>query len=141
MISSSKCGTLGHFIRVNLMNNLPKGIDLYGRNINPIDSKNEGLDNYRFSIAIENYNTDYYFSEKILDCFLTCTIPIYWGPKFVEHTFNPKGIIWLEDAKDICIFNEMYYNDRIDAIKQNYEYALLHNVNPKNIMQKIIMEN
>lgn len=141
MISSSKCGTLGHFIRVNLMNNLPKCVDLYGRHVNPIDSKNDALDSYRYSIAIENYNTDYYFSEKLLDCFLTCTIPIYWGPKFVNSTFNQKGIIWLDEVNDICNLDEKYYNDRIGVIKQNYEYALLHNVNPKNVMLKLINEN
>ena len=32
-----------------------------------------------FHIAIENVSQRSYFSEKLLDCFLTRTVPVYWG--------------------------------------------------------------
>ena len=43
-----------------------------------------------FSVCIENDVYDTYFTEKILDCFATGTIPIYKGTKnkLVIQTFN-----------------------------------------------------
>tara|TARA_Y100000592_G_C5474605_1_gene321516 strand:- start:208 stop:387 length:180 start_codon:yes stop_codon:yes gene_type:complete len=53
-------------------------VEKYGSGAgNPIDKKEEGLTNYLFSLAIENSKIDNYFSEKLLDCFATSTIPIY----------------------------------------------------------------
>jgi hypothetical protein len=45
-----------------------------------------------FGVAIENVSHRGWFTEKILDCFLLKTIPIYWGCSNIEDYFNPKGI-------------------------------------------------
>ena len=36
-------------------------------------------EDYMFHIAIENFTTPYYMSEKVLNCFICSTMPIYWG--------------------------------------------------------------
>ena len=47
----------------------------------------------RFHVAIENCRMPDYFTEKIMDCFVTETVPIYWGCTNIEEYFNPEGLI------------------------------------------------
>ena len=54
-----------------------------------------------YSVVIENCKRDYYFTEKLIDCFLTGTIPIYWGCPSIGDYFNTKGIIIVDDIDDI----------------------------------------
>ena len=116
--------------------------------INPIKNKEDGLKNYYYSIAIENDNTDNYFSEKILDCFMTCTIPIYWGTEYVNEVFNSKGILNLKtftDLSEIKKLDKTYYCDNIDAVVENYFLAQKENryLNHllKNILFKLYIKN
>jgi glycosyltransferase involved in cell wall biosynthesis len=66
----------------------------------PNDNK-EHLFNSAFSIAIESTREKNYFSEKLIDCLLTKTIPFYWGCPNVEEFFDPSGIITFENADDL----------------------------------------
>ena len=50
---------------------------VFGRGYDPIEFKIDGLKDYRFSVVIENCKRDYWFTEKLIDCFVTGTIPIY----------------------------------------------------------------
>ena len=50
---------------------------------------------YRFHICIENFVTQSYFSEKIINPLLCETTPIYLGCKTIEDTF-PKEVITLK---------------------------------------------
>ena len=79
-----------------------------------------------FSVVLENDQYDDYFTEKILDCFATGIVPIYWGTKNIGDYFNTDGIIQV--PKNVESINSlvnsltpsMYY-DRMDAIKDNFE--------------------
>ena len=88
--------------------------------------KSQGLNDYMFSVVLENAQYDDYFTEKITDCFATGTIPIYWGTKNIGNYFNSDGIIQIpKDTEEVnSIINSltahMYY-DRMDAIKDNFE--------------------
>lgn len=87
----------------------------------------ETLTDYRYSIAIENYISPFYFTEKILNCFAAMTIPIYVGATEIEKFFNPDGIIKI-DRMD---YNEL---DKIikKCCKEDYEerlYAVIDNFN------------
>ncbi|MDB2522374.1 glycosyltransferase family 10 [Planktomarina temperata] len=53
-----------------------------------MDDKLESLRDYRFHIAIENSSYDGYFTEKITDCFLAGTYPIYYGCKNLDQYFQ-----------------------------------------------------
>jgi hypothetical protein len=120
MISSNKGMTPGHQERLNWINKLSEKVDLYGRGFKEIDLKEQGLSDYMFSVAIENCQYNGYFTEKILDCFATGTIPIYLGCTNIDEYFNPEGIINL--SEDLDISPEIYYN-KMDAIKENFEKA------------------
>ncbi len=68
-------------------------VDCYGRGIRPIKSKEPTIVPYRFSVAMENTQHDYNFTEKLIDCFLAETVPIYWGPPSITEFFDHRGIL------------------------------------------------
>lgn len=89
--------------------------------IKPIDYLGE----YRFSVIFENYQDDLYFTEKILNCFATGTIPIYMGAKNIGTLFDDKGIIKFSKPKELfdILMNitESDYLEKLDAVKKNFE--------------------
>lgn len=127
MIGSSKNTTTGHKFRQKVMKR--GGIfDLYGRGTRPIDKKEEGLQEYCFSIAIENTQGRYNITEKLLDCFLTRTIPIYWGGSEANDMFDSKGILsfrTLEELDNILdnLSFELYHS-LIDSVEENFNRCI-----------------
>tara|TARA_R110000868_G_scaffold8986_1_gene45523 strand:- start:12557 stop:14173 length:1617 start_codon:yes stop_codon:yes gene_type:complete len=126
-VASTKSFFPGHIKRLEIINQTKHRYDLYGRGFKEISSKLEALKDYRYSIAIENEITNNYFTEKINDCFLTGTIPIYYGCPNISSFYNEKGIIIFNSVEElneiIDNISEEDYNSRIDAIKENYEKA------------------
>jgi hypothetical protein len=131
MICSNNQLTEGHRDRLQWVNKLTGVADIYGRGINPISRKEDGLIDYMFSVAIENSSYASYFTEKILDCFATGTIPIYKGSPDIGNFFNKEGIIILDDNFDFSTLNNDLYYSKMDAIKDNFErvkeYIVLEN--------------
>lgn len=126
IISSNKNITSGHKIRHRCIQELKKlkyEVSLYGSGYNYIESKNKGLDDYCFSITIENSKVNGYFTEKILDCFLTGTIPIYWGDPSIGEIFDINGIIILNSLDDILNINFEMYEKMLPYVIKNYEIA------------------
>lgn len=79
IIASDKKQTEGHRLRHEAIAALKGKVDVFGRGYNPIDYKLDALKDYKFSIVIENERTPGFFTEKLIDCILTGTIPLYWG--------------------------------------------------------------
>jgi hypothetical protein len=75
--------------------------ECFGRGINEIKSKEDALMPYCFSIAMENDISDCYYTEKLIDCFLAGTIPIYWGTKAVSRYFDDEGILFFDNLDDL----------------------------------------
>jgi len=46
-----------------------------------------------FHVAVENVRQANYFTEKLIDCFLTRTVPVYWGCPNIGDFFDLAGII------------------------------------------------
>jgi hypothetical protein len=125
MISSGKDWISGHRFRLEIVKNISTKIDFFGRDTNPIDRKEDALNEYMFSIAMENCKKDYYFTEKLIDCFRTKTIPIYWGCPSIGNFFDVNGILTfntVEELKSILLnlTNEYYYS-KIKSIEFNYK--------------------
>ena len=74
IIASNKSHLPGHQQRMHMLEQLKDYAPLFGRGFNEVEYKEEALADYMFSVAIEN--ADDWFTEKILDCFLTGTVPI-----------------------------------------------------------------
>lgn len=126
-IASNKRRAPGHLLRQRVRQRLPSTVDAFGRGFRELPRKVDGLRDYRFSIAVENCRRDTYFTEKLIDCFLTGTIPIYWGTKRVLEHFDSKGILFFDDVEDLLPLlpklDEGEYQRRRSAVLQNYELA------------------
>lgn len=80
-----------------------------------IADKWDGLAPYDYSIAIENSQHENYFTEKITDCFLSFTMPFYWGCPNLSTFFDERSFVTLDlkdfkssiDAIDGCIAAEL----------------------------------
>jgi hypothetical protein len=145
MIYSGKTFMPGHRLRHRVAEATLlafKDIDLFGRgSAHPIERKEEGLDEYRFSIAIENSRADNYFTEKLLDCFATGTIPIYWGCPNLGKWFNMDGVITFDTAADIpLILKGCEYQRHIKAAKENMERMREFEVTDDWIYQHVLRE-
>ena len=135
MMISKKRFTEGQNLRHEIANKYSNHIDLMGRifdhkKFEKIDSCKE----YAFSIVVENCKEDYYFTEKIIDCFLTGTVPIYCGCPSIDKFFNKKGLITFNTVDELekIIKDENYlisfYTDNANDILENFEIALNHKI-------------
>ena len=66
-----------------------------------IENKIKFLTSYKFSIAMENTEGDGYVSEKIIESFLSGTIPIYYGDYMIDEYINPDSYILIKGEKDL----------------------------------------
>lgn len=128
IIASGKKQTVGQKLRHSIIDDCKDQIDgLYGRGYKEVQKKIEGLKNYRFHIVIENDKKDFWFTEKLIDCFATGTVPIYCGCPSIGAFFNTEGILefnTVEEFKEILKnTGEKLYNDMLPAIKQNFEIS------------------
>jgi hypothetical protein len=131
-------------VREILLRNLP--IDIYGRgcskymNIN--DSRLKGvfennlemLYDYEFTICVENFVSNHYFSEKVIDPLLCNTMPIYLGCTNIESYF-PEQTVCLsgELKKDIQLIIHILshpekYRKTIDIPLVKSKVFLLKNI-------------
>lgn len=131
MICSKKASTEFHRLRIDTARKLRNlGLaDVFGNldGGSRFEKKEATLEEYRFQVVIENGVDSYYFSEKILDCFLEMVIPVYVGATKIGEFFNPDGIIQVKPEdyehidKIVKKLDARYYDEHIDAIKDNYQ--------------------
>lgn len=80
-----------------------------------------------FHIAIDSYKKINHYSEKLIDCFLTYTIPIYWGCTNIGDFFDKRGIIEVDSVDEIIqscnwLNKDLYYARK--GVHENYCLAL-----------------
>lgn len=129
MVCSDKDMCEGHRKRRWLANVLKGTIDTYGAfDGGEFASNHDIYAPYMFNVAVENYKTTYYFTEKICNCFATKTIPIYYGAQYINRPFDIRGMICVYNINSIPdIINSLrghekeYYDDHIEFILDNYE--------------------
>ena len=142
MICGDKSATLGHRLRRRVFDKI-KNVERFASSRSPMAKTNVqvlssdisakakvALAPFRFHIAVENVSETNYFSEKIIDCFLLRTIPIYWGCPNIADFFDPDGIIHVKDEEDLLdtvhkLFenNESVYAAKASAINNNFNKA------------------
>ncbi len=127
-VTSNQTNLNGHKRRMKFLNLLrdKTEFDLYGRGFNFIQDKWDGIASYKYSLAIENFQNEYYWSEKIADCFLSWTMPIYFGCTKITDYFPAEAIIQLDniDSPDIVKkIQEISRSDRWEKSIEAIEYA------------------
>jgi hypothetical protein len=100
-----------------------------GKESNPVlRGGKEGLFlDYQYAVVIENTRQNNYFTEKLMDCLLTKTIPIYYGCPNISNWFDTRGWIIL-DTTSANDFNAKCrhlppYNMFLPVIEANHERA------------------
>jgi hypothetical protein len=141
IICSNKNFLSGHRLRHECINKFKDKIDIYGNGYNAIESKLEALKDYRFQIVIENSKKDFWFTEKLIDCFVTGTIPIYYGCDSIGDFFDKNGIISfasLEELNNILenLTTELY-KSKLDSIKNNFKISKKYILSENTIFEKI----
>jgi len=91
-----------------------------------IKDKIKFLSSYKFSISMENTKGDGYSSEKIIDSFLSGTIPIYYGNDMLDEYINKNSYILVKGHKDIK--NKIRYIKKIDNNDDKYKKMLKENL-------------
>ncbi len=85
------------------------------------------LKDYMFQIVMENNISDTYFSEKLIDCLVTGTIPIYRGTRRSGKFFDPDGILHFDTMEQLLeilqnLTPQSYYA-RLEAVRANFVAA------------------
>lgn len=97
VISSNKAFSRGHVDRLRFMEKLKERygdkIDIYGRGNRGFADKWEVLAPYKYHIVIENSTGDYYWTEKLADCYLAGTFPIYHGCTNISDFFPDRAFV------------------------------------------------
>jgi hypothetical protein len=141
----------GHVYRHKLVKCILKSslpIDIYGRGCQYYENiddarikgtfeKNEPYEEYKFHICIENFQSNHYFSEKIINPLLCETTPIYLGCSNIENYFPKKTIILTgNENTDMFILEEICKNP--DFYKKNiHQREIEEIVNPLKNLNKI----
>ncbi len=73
-------------------NNKPKITDNYNS-----EKFIDIISDYKFIVTMENSRESYYITEKILQGFLSSSIPIYWGSKNIHKYFNTNRFINIDE--------------------------------------------
>ena len=144
MIYSDKQNLEGHRLRHTVAAKVP-GIDLYGRGTaRPLAQKEDALLDYRFSIVIENSRAKDYFTEKLVDCLVIGTVPIYWGCPNISDYFDTRGMYIVNSLQEIeslvGSLTENDYINKIEYIKSNCEVAKTYAVTEDWIFTNILKQ-
>jgi hypothetical protein len=123
MIASNKVICSEHVFRQQMINKFSNQCDHYGRGFRELSNKEDGLRDYCFSITMENGTYSNMFTEKITDCFMTGTIPVYYGIPNIGDFFNKDGIIVLNEEFKIEDLSFDLYNSKINAVIDNFKRA------------------
>ena len=129
----------GHVLRHNVYNTLSRvkhmGVKaIYstfnrdGDYFNDINGKDYIFNTSQYSIVIENSRHRNYFTEKLIDSFMSLTIPIYWGCPNINDYFDGSGIITFNNIDELytkisMLTPELYYS-KLPVIEKNYKQAL-----------------
>lgn len=100
------------------------GIENY--NNNPVLGKEKNpLFDSQFHICIENVKRRNWWTEKLEDCMQTKTVPIYYGCPNIDDWFDTRGIIIVDNLKDIIdACNDLTsekYQEMLPYVEDNYK--------------------
>ena len=120
-VVSTKRISPGHSWRIDLAEALKHyfgdEMDLWGFGWRPLHDKRDAIDQYKYTLAIENDLSEHYWTEKLSDAILGYSIPIYAGASKVQSYFEGE-IPQIKYASDM--------DDALNSVKNilNKEYKL-----------------
>lgn len=147
VVSSFKTFSGGHVARRRFVNKLIERygdkLDVFGEKVNDFCDKWDVTAPYKYQIVIENCRNKNYWTEKIGDCFLSNTYPIYFGCNNINDYFNEKSYTEIdihnpEKAMEIIddVINEDLFSKRQSELQQS-KLKVLDNYNMFNRLAEI----
>ncbi len=147
--SAKQMAHTAHRARFTLIKNIAEAIpecDWYGYGVKPLTKKYEALDEYKYSLAIENHIAPGHWSEKIADVLLAEALPFYAGDPNLEKVLPPESFIRIpidNPSEAIRIVKEAIanneYEKRLPAIRAA-KHLLLTKYNMWAQILKVIRE-
>ena len=151
-IVGSKVSTEGHRLRQGLLTNEKSfpSIEFFVSNNNLTvknlfrkkkqlvgPSKFKTFQYFQFQVVIENSRQTNYFTEKLMDCLITKTIPIYWGCPNISKFFDTTGWIIFDNLSDLKfklgLLNPTYYSSYESVINSNFQRCFEYSKIDENI--------
>lgn len=130
LITSNKNFTQGHRNRVKFVEYILSKkldfIDVYGNGYKPIPDKLDVLTKYKYAVIIENCSYPDYWTEKLSDCFLAGSYPLYYGAPNISDYFDEGSytkINILEMDKAISIIKSAIDNNLYELNKKSVSNA------------------
>lgn len=133
-VTSSSNMNPGHQPRLDFLDYIQKTdlpFEVYGRGIRPLDIKHDVLFPAKYSLAVENYSAENYWTEKIADAFLGWCMPVYYGCKNIEKYFPANSLIKIDihdkegSVKKIRqAIEEDWWGQNLDAIAEARELVM-----------------
>jgi hypothetical protein len=130
IVASNKRFAVGHRFRHEIIDKLHNkhNFDLWGSGYNRFDDTPEErvkpFKDYRYNIVVENGRMDNYFTDKILDCFATGSIPIYCGDPKISEIFDERGFYTFNTIDELdTILSSISiedYNSKLPYIIENH---------------------
>lgn len=146
LIASSKASLEGHKLRHRMADWIRRekaDVALLGRAYQALEDKKDGLEPFLFSVVIENCREPGYFTEKLIDCLLCDTIPIYWGAPDIAEFFDTRGMVICENEAElrdaVLRLGEGDYERLIPFGRQNRERARQY-LDPRGAATRIVAE-
>jgi hypothetical protein len=129
-IASNKRELPGQAMRHEAIRCFPS-INPYGIDYEPLPNvpghKIHGMRDYMFHLACEASDRDWSFSDKLVDCFMTGCVPVYWGFPDTKRFFNKEGIIRISGVDHLAavlptLTPELYASMAME-VAENFERA------------------
>jgi len=100
----------------------------------------------QFSLVIENSREINYFSEKLLDCLLSRTVPVYFGCPNIRDYFDTRGWILISSTnpddveqellEKLGALNEQSYSN--SPVEENFVRALKYSDFAENVVGALV---
>jgi len=147
VICSNKRMSEGHRQRIEFVEKLEEAlrgqVDVFGSGRNEVADKWSAIADYEYHVVVENSRINDYWTEKLSDCYLAWSFPIYYGCPNLDKYFSQDAYAAIdiyridESIKTIrhLIENDCY-RSRLDALTAARELVLnQYNIFP--VMEKI----
>lgn len=132
-VTSSKADAEGHKLRLEIYDYLETidyagDLEIFQHKSPPFhQNRNDFFNNAMFHIAVENSMTYNYFTEKLIDCFASRTIPIYYGCVNIGDWFDTRGIIQFSNLNELKYILDNITSDeyarRLLYVEENFNRA------------------
>lgn len=100
-------------------------LDWYGWGVKKLDKKYDAQNDYKYSIAVENYIAPYHWTDKISDPLLSLCLTFYAGDPRLEEVFPAESFIRIpldDHAEAVRIIKQAIadneYEKRLPAIRE-----------------------